>query len=477
MIVVEPPFLAEPHAGCDRKSCAMSEALLDEIADYCRRARMAESTFGRLAVNDGKLVSRLRLGGRVTRQTRERVHAFMARAPLPQINGMPARLPMTAREAAPGTGLNFRFYDNRQKYLLFVTTCGEKWAVAQRVGMELANIRPRPPALRIFDAGTGDGTVLARVMRAMHSRFPTMPFYIVGKEISLEDVRLVLEKMPDRLFEHPASVLVMTNMYYTEAPWLTPGSVTAATSLVWHELPLIGATAHEFETQITELQSVLAEHWRARPSRTTGNPVYERPVVLVIYREDYKFLLDQVRPRRGLSEANYDLVIASQPYRARAPLEFKAQKVLAPLARSLAPGGRLIAIHSHGGDPGLEIIRRVWPGENPFTTDRHALLRATREALGPAGRDLNFSANSDARALFRYDMHTLPNEISETIGTSTLFAAWNAAVYVAQVEDQRLSEAIGSGAYLDATKEVLREHGGLWFWDESFVISRKRGLG
>jgi SAM-dependent methyltransferase len=442
----------------------MSEALLDEIADYCRRARMAESTFGRLAVNDGKLVSRLRLGGHVTEQTRERVRAFIAHAPAPPVNGLPTPLPLPAPTSAPGAGLNFRFYDNRQKYLLFVTTCSEKQVIAQRVGMELANVHPRPPALRVFDAGTGDGTVLSRVMRAMHSRFPTMPFYIVGKEISLEDVRLVLEKMPDRLFEHPASVLVMTNMYYTEAPWLTPISVTAATSLVWHELPLTGATAHEFETQITELQPFLDEHWRARPSRTTGNPIYERPVVLVIYREDYKFLLDQVRPRRGLTEANYDLVIASQPYRARAPLEFKAQKVLAPLARSLAPGGRLIAIHSHGGDPGLEIIRRIWPGENPFTTDRHALLRAAKEALGHAGR-------------FRYDMHTLPNEISETIGTSTLFAAWNAAVYVAQVEDQRLSEAIGSGAYLEATKDVLQEYGGLWFWDESFVISRKRGLG
>ena len=89
-------------------------------------------------------------------------------------------------------------------------------------------------------------------------------------------------------------------------------------------------------------------------------------------------------------------------------------------------------------------------------------------------RALNFGAYADARALFRYDMHTLPTEISETIGTSTLFAAWNAAVYVAQIEDRRLSEAISSGAYLDATREVLRRHGGLWFWDESYVISRKR---
>jgi hypothetical protein len=455
----------------------LSETLLRNIAEFCRRARMAESTFGRLAVNDGKLVSRLRLGGRVTTDTVERVHAFMAREPERAINGAPAPLALPPPQPATATTHNFRFYDNRQKYLLFVTTCSEKWVVAQRVGMELANIHPRPPALRLFDAGVGDGTVLTRTMRAMHNRFPTMPFYIVGKEISLEDVRLVLEKMPDRLFEHPATVLVMTNMYYAEAPWLKPNSVNAATSLVWHELSLAGNTAHDFEMQITDLGPFLTEHWRARMGRSSGNPVYEKPVVLVIYREDHKFLLDQVRPRRGFTEASYDLVIASQPYRSRASLDFKARRVVAPLARALAPGGRLIAIHSHGNDPGLEIIQRIWPGESPFTTDRHALLRATKAELGSAGRDLNFGAYADTRSLFRYDMHTLPSEISETIGTSTLFAAWNAAIYVAQIEDQRLSEAISSGAYLEATKEVLRHHGGLWFWDESYVISRKRDSG
>jgi SAM-dependent methyltransferase len=455
----------------------MSEALLRDIAEYCRGAGIAESTFGRLAVNDGKLVGRLRLGGRVTTDTLERVRAFIAREPCPAVNGVPVDLPVSLSPPTAEAAHNFRFYDNRQKYLLFVTTCSEKQVIAQRVGLELANIHPRPPALRVFDAGIGDGTVLARTMRAMHTRFPTMPFYIVGKELSVEDVRLVLEKMPDRLFEHPAMVLVITNMFYSEAPWLKPNSVTSATSLVWHELSLTGNTAHEFEAQITDLQPFLAEHWRARVSPGTGNPIYEKPVVLVIYRDDHKFLLDQVRPRRGFTGADYDLVIASQPYRARASLEFKAKRVVAPLARSLAPGGRLIAIHSHGHDPGLEIIQRVWPGEDPFATDRHALLRATKAELGSAGRELNFGAYADTRSLFRYDMHTLPSEISETIGTSTLFAAWNAAVYVAQVEDQRLSEAIGSGAYLEATRDVLRIHGGLWFWDESYVISRKRGLG
>jgi hypothetical protein len=280
--------------------------------------------------------------------------------------------------------------------------------------------------------------------------------------------------MPDRFYEHPATVLVMTNLYYSEAPWLSPKSVTAATSLVWHEVALTGNTASEFEAQITDLQPFLSEHWKARMSQASGNPVYEKPVVLVIYREDYRFLLDQIRPQRGAARADYDLVIASQPYRSRASVEFKAKKVLAPLARSLAPGGRMITIHSHGNDPGLELIQRVWPGENPFQTDRHALLKATRAELGSAGRDLNFGAYADNRSLFRYDMHTLPNEISETIGTSTLLAAWNAAIYVAQIEDQRLDAVMGDRRYLDATQEVLHKHGALWFLDESFVISRKR---
>jgi len=480
-----------------------SEALLTEISGFCRRVGMAESTFGRLAVNDGKLVSRLRFGGRVRDKTVERVRAFIDREklggaaapaqrnrtpglamPVPTMAAPAAaaqpRLatPMpSASAAAPAaetTDKNFRFYDNRQKYLLFVNTCSEKWVVAERVALELANLHPHPPGLRIFDAGVGDGTVLTRVMRSMHERFPTVPSYIVGKEISLEDVRLTLEKMPDRFYEHPSTVLVLTNMYYSEAPWLTPNSVTAATSLVWHEQSLLGSTAAEFEKQITDLQGFLAQNWRAKVSKISGNPIYEKPVVLVLYREDYKFLLDGLRPKRGATRADYDLVIASQPYRARASTEFKAQKVVAPLARALGPGGRLIGIHSHGQDPGLEVIQKIWPGENPFMTDRHKLLRAVKAELGPAGRDLNFNAYSDARSLFRYAMHTLPSEISESIGTSTLFAAWNAAIYVAQIEDQRLEQVIGDNSYLEATKEVLQKHGGLWFWDESYVISRKR---
>jgi hypothetical protein len=387
----------------------------------------------------------------------------------------PAAAGLQPGAAAADPQRNFRFFDNRQKYLLFVHTCSEKWVVASRVALELGNIHPRPPALRLFDAGVGDGTVLLRVLRATHDRFPHTPFYVVGKEISLEDVRLALQKMSDRFFEHPATVLVLTNLAYADAPWLAVKSLSAASSLVWHEVPLAGDSAYQFEQQITELVPFLSQNWKAGVSPKTGNPVYERPVVLVLYRDDHKFLLDPIIPRPGGTMANYDLVIASQPYRARASLEFKAKRVIAPLAKAIGPGGRLIGIHSHGHDPGMEIIHKVWPGDHPFMHNRHQIMKATRQELGPAGRDLNFTAYADSRSLFRYEMHTLPTEISEqSIGTSTLFAAWNAATYVAQVEDDRLAEVVADGRYLEPTREVLRQHGGLWFCDESFVISRRR---
>jgi hypothetical protein len=97
-----------------------------------------------------------------------------------------------------------------------------------------------------------------------------------------------------------------------------------------------------------------------------------------------------------------------------------------------------------------------------------------RTELGRDARHFNFNAYADQRAVFRYDMHTLPTEIADSVGTSTLLAAWNAAVYVAQIDDERLAEVVSTRRYLDATREVLQAHGQLWFLDESYAISRKR---
>jgi hypothetical protein len=378
---------------------------------------------------------------------------------------------MNANQVAGNTP--FRFYDNRQKYLAFVNTCNEKQKVADRAADELREIRPTPPALRLFDAGMGDATVLARLMRSAHASWPAVPQLIVAKEISREDVRLGLEKMPDRFLEHPTTVLVVTNLNYSDAPALRPRNAEDTTRLNWQVLRLKGNASHEYAQQIDGLGAVLDYGWATRPSEASGNPVYVRPSVLVIYREDHSFLLDAVIPRPETPSIDYDFILASQPWRARMSAQFKVGKVLLPLVRRLAPSGRLLVIQSRGDDPGLEIARALWPGEAPFQVDRHKLLDELRAALGAEAAKYSMPDPPDSEAIFRYQMHTLPAEVGNRIGTSMLFAAWNAAIYVNQIEDERLGEVVANGNYLEATQTVLRKHGGLWFNDESFVVSRR----
>jgi hypothetical protein len=338
---------------------------------------------------------------------------------------------------------------------------------------ELKHVKPSPPALRVLDAGMGDGTVLTRTMRAMHHQFPTIPFLIVGKEISLEDVRLSIEKMVDRFHEHPHTVFVATNLYYYEVAGLTPRNSLPA-EFNWREIALEGSTTLDFDKQISEqLQPVLSAGWGTRTSPKTGNPLYVNPSVVVIYRKDHRFALDAVIPRRGEAQ-EFDFIMASQPYQARLSAEVKSRNVLGPLVRALAPGGRMVAVQSTGKDPGMDIVRAVWPQENPFQTPRRMLLDVLKKEMKGERRNLRYYPYSDSRSLFRYELHTLANEISSNIGTSTLLAAWNAAVYVAQIEDAKLMKVLRQGGYLEQTEKILRAHDGLWFTNELFAVARGR---
>jgi len=285
----------------------------------------------------------------------------------------------------------FRFYDNRQKYLAFVTSCNEKSAIARRAAHEVTLLRPTPPAVRMFDAGMGDGTVIARVMRSTHRQFPTVPMFVVAKEISLEDVRLGLEKLPDRFFEHPATVFVVTNLNYAEAPRLMPRDAQLAAALNWQEVRLTGATADEYAQQIEELSTALTSGWQTRPSQRTGNPMIVRPSVLVMY----------ARTTSSCSTAS-----------SRSPARSSSTTIW---CSPRSPG-----VHAWGGLQGAEGARAAGPqscarrpaardpvlgpgsgtgdhpaavaGGAPLQVDRHELLAGLRRELAREAREFNLAA-------------------------------------------------------------------------------------
>ena len=189
-------------------------------------------------------VSRLRDGARITTDTLDSPARLYGRAsrlacrrrPSGAARQPPRRRRALRRRRRARSIAAFASSTSARSISCSSTPAARSWRSPIASRSNLAHIFPRPPALRLFDAGVGDGTVLARTMRGMHARFPTMPFYIVGKEISLEDIRLTLDKMADRLFEHPSTVLVLTNLYYAEAPWLTPRAPAAAHSFVWKDV-------------------------------------------------------------------------------------------------------------------------------------------------------------------------------------------------------------------------------------------------
>jgi len=190
--------------------------------------------------------------------------------------------------------------------------------------------------------------------------------------------------MPDRFYEHGNTMLVITNLSYADAPSLAlPDS---GEPINWQVVRLEGSSAKEFGVRIEALDPALTHGWETKPSPTAGNPVYARPSVLVVHRREHQFVLDAVIPRRGTPILPYDFVLASQPWRAKTRSAFKAQKILAPLARSLGPGGRLLVVQSYGHDPGAEVARRLWPNEHPFPVGRAELLAALRNELGAARR-------------------------------------------------------------------------------------------
>ena len=51
--------------------------LLERIEHFCRKANIAESTFGYLVVNDGKLCNRLRNGKDVTMNTANKIQMYI----------------------------------------------------------------------------------------------------------------------------------------------------------------------------------------------------------------------------------------------------------------------------------------------------------------------------------------------------------------------------------------------------------------
>jgi hypothetical protein len=74
--------------------------------------------------------------------------------------------------------------------------------------------------------------------------------------------------MADRFFEHPHTVLVITNLNYSEAPRLMPRDAQLAAALNWQEVRLTGRSPTN--TRSRSKRWVRCSPMAGRPSRARG---------------------------------------------------------------------------------------------------------------------------------------------------------------------------------------------------------------
>jgi hypothetical protein len=364
-----------------------------------------------------------------------------------------------------------RFFDDRLTYLSFVTTSNEKNVVANEISSVIKSISKEKAALRIFDAGIGDGSLLMNVIKNCHKEFPYIPFFIMAKEISIEDVRLALEKLSDRFIEHPNMVFTITNLYFSEAATLKSNNSKKQKNMKWNTLALEGNSSFEFNQQLTNIDNLLQDSWTIDEDPDTNRASYRNPSVLTIYRKDHENLIDRYIPTKDDDKKVFDLVLASQPYRSRTSEKKKVDFVIKPMIDILNKNGKLVVVHSCGGDSVSKVVKELWPNDVPFPTPAKSIIEYLKKSLtNKKLDDLVFHKPVN----FEYSLKSIPDD-NNSIATSLFSAAWNNIVYVGQMTEDQINSAQKDGKHIEVIEKMLDDNNNIVkFKNEMFVIEKNR---
>lgn len=339
------------------------------------------------------------------------------------------------------------FFDSRDKYLSFVHTTDEKVRIAFYLARQLRGVRPPPvsQAFYLLDAGTGEGTILATFLTALHDKMPQTPLVVTGKEISLDDICILLGYLPDRFAEHKPLVVHLTNMTYREL------AHTPAAEVKHIRKGLSGGNAHAFGLQLMNMTELVKQHWALEVQDGKVRP--RQKVILTLYRRDQRTALRPFLMSRQLAP-HYDFIIAAQPFRLRRAPAQVAAGVVAPLLRLLGSGGRMVLVYASGRDFTKPLLRLLYPALQPYRhAAPHKLLAAVRKLPAAAGVAHRVET-------LRYRLINLYLGRRE-FSLGNILSLWKVVTYVGQISDAEATDSPLSrtmekkmGAHLARAKDL-----------------------
>lgn len=352
-----------------------------------------------------------------------------------------------------------QFFDSRAKYLGFVNNTDEKSRIAFYLAERLAPPAAPTTPFYIFDGGVGEGTVISTFLAAAHNAMPNVPIVVTAKEISADDLQILLAALPNRFAEHESLVFNVTNLTYRELRDLPNADFDFEFDYVRKSIR--GRSAYEFSRELMALSDFINKNW-ALDVQPNGALRPRRKVFLTLYRDDYSVLLDPLLPRHKRDFNNrFHHIIASQPFRLRQPPDLTAQRVLAPMLEMLRPDGEMALFYASGRDFTRDLLRQWYPDIDAYANSAPRDLVAAIHRLPAPPR---FAHEVSA---LTYGFKNL-NLSRKDFSLMNISALWDTVTYVGQISDdeqravtinpafiRRLSAALGKIKHLNFKNHVI----------------------
>ncbi len=363
-----------------------------------------------------------------------------------------------------------RFFDDRLKYLSFIQNTGEKKAISLKLYPHVAKMSKNKSYLRILDAGTGDGTIKSNIIKSFHKHHPYTSLLITGKEISYEDLKNTLDKMPDRFVEHSNLLVTMTNVKFSELGLIENSKKINNKRVKEFNLVLKSNNSFDFNDQISgsSLGNFIKKNWGIEIDKK-GRTSYSNPCLIRIYRQDNEKHLKQF-VNNDYKNNNYDLIIASQAYRAASSVKVKINNVIGPLMRLLNKSGKLLVTHSCGGDSIQKILKLAFKQKEAFPNTAKDIIEYLKD--NPFGENNKYSYSKPLNYFFKFKK--APDQtVTELFGHNT-DAKWANIVYVGQIPEKDIQILENNSRLHNKVRKAIDNAGQISFKNEIFSIKKIR---
>ncbi|MDA9690342.1 hypothetical protein N9U64_00510 [Pseudomonadota bacterium] len=363
-----------------------------------------------------------------------------------------------------------RFFDDRLKYLSFIQNTGEKKAISEQIYSHIAGLSENKSYLRILDAGTGDGTICSNIIKSFHRYHPYASLLMTGKEISYEDLKNTLEKMPDRFVEHPNLLITMTNVKFSELGLVESSSKIKDKKIKEFNLVLKSNNSFDFNFQITGnlLGNFIKKNWGIEIDKN-GRTSYSNPCVIRVYREDNEKHLEKFL-KNDYKNNNYDLIVASQAYRAASSVKVKVNNVIGPLMRLLNKSGKLLVTHTSGGDSIQKVLKLAFKDKEAFPNTAKDIIEYLKG--NPFGENNIYNFSKPMNYFFKFKR--APDQtVSELFGHNT-DAKWANIVYVGQIAEKDVQNLENNSRLRNKIRKTIDDLTQIQFKNEIFSITKLR---